>query len=69
MFLSGLYIALQRVLQLLLLPFRSTQSKDLEIIVLRHELAVLRRQVRLPVFRVADRVFLLMKLVPPPPTK
>ena len=57
-FLSVLYIALQRVLQLLLLGFRSTQSKDLEIIVLRHELAVLRRQVRRPVFRSADRVFL-----------
>jgi putative transposase len=57
-FLSVLYIALRRVLQLLLLLFRSTPSKDLEIIVLRHELAVLRRQVRRPVFRAADRVFL-----------
>jgi hypothetical protein len=35
-FLSVLYITLQRVLQLLLLLCRSTQSKDLEIIVLRH---------------------------------
>ena len=50
MFLSALYIALQRVLHLLFLLFRSTQSKDLEIIVLRHELAVLRRQVRLLCF-------------------
>jgi transposase InsO family protein len=57
-FLSVLYIALQCVLQLLLLLFRSTPSKDLEIIVLRHELAVLHRQVRRPVFRAADRVFL-----------
>jgi transposase InsO family protein len=57
-FLSVFYIALQRVLQLLLLLFRSTQSKDLEIIVLRHELAVLRRQVAHPLFRSADRVFL-----------
>jgi len=57
-FLSALYIALQRVLQLLWLLCRSTASKDLEIIVLRHEVAVLRRQVRRPVFRAADRVFL-----------
>jgi putative transposase len=57
-FLSAVYIALQRVLQLLWLLFRSTASKDLEIIVLRHEVAVLRRQVRRPVFRAADRVFL-----------
>jgi putative transposase len=58
MFVSVVYVALQRVLQLLLLRFRSTQSKDLEIIVLRHELTVLRRQVKRPVFRAADRVFL-----------
>jgi transposase InsO family protein len=57
-FLFVLYILLQRVLQLLLLLFRSTHSKDLEIIVLRHEVAVLRRQVRRPVFRAADRIFL-----------
>jgi len=56
--LSLLYIALQRVVQLLVLRFRSAPSKDLEIIVLRHELAVLRRQVRRPTFRAADRVFL-----------
>jgi transposase InsO family protein len=57
-FLSVFYIAIQRVLQLLLLLSRSTPSKDLEIIVLRHELAVLRRQIRRPVFRTCDRVFL-----------
>jgi hypothetical protein len=57
-FLFLLYIALQRVLQLLVLRFRSAQSKDLEMIVLRHELAVLRRQVRRPAFRATDRVFL-----------
>ena len=58
MILSALYVALQRALQLLLLRFRSTASKDLEIVVLRHQLAVLRRQVRQPAFRAADRVFL-----------
>ena len=58
MVLSVLYVAIQRVLQLLFLRFRSTPSKDLEIVVLRHQLAVLRRQVRRPAFRAADRVFL-----------
>jgi putative transposase len=56
--LSVLYVALQRILQFLLLRFRSTSSKDLEILVLRHQLAVLRRQVRRPAFRAADRVLL-----------
>jgi hypothetical protein len=56
--LSVLYVALQRVLQLLVLLFRSTPSKDLEIIVLRHQVAILRRHVRRPAFRAADRLFL-----------
>jgi putative transposase len=56
--LSVLYVALQRVLQLLFLWFRATRSKDLEIVVLRHQIAVLRRQVKRPAFRAADRVFL-----------
>ena len=58
MFLSLLYIAVQRILQLLLLRFQSMPSKDLEVIVLRHQSAVLRRQVPRPLFRPADRVFL-----------
>lgn len=58
MVLSVLYVSLQRGLQLLVLRFRSTASKDLEIIVLRHQLAVLRRQIRRPAFQAADRVFL-----------
>jgi len=56
--LSILYVAVQRVLQLLVLGFRAPASKELEIVVLRHEIAVLRRQVRRPAFRAADRVFL-----------
>jgi hypothetical protein len=53
-----IYVAVRRVLQLLFLRFRSSASKDLEIVVLRHQLAVLRRQVKRPVFRAGDRVFL-----------
>jgi len=56
--LSVVYVALQRALQLLSLRFRSTTSKDLEIVVLRHQVAVLRRQVGQPAFRAADGVFL-----------
>jgi len=56
--LSVLYVAFHRVLQLILLLFRSTEYKGLEIVVLRHELAVLRRRVKRPPLRAADRWFL-----------
>ena len=49
--LSVCYVALQRVLQLLFLLFRSPEFKELEIVVLRHELAVQRRQLQRPTFR------------------
>ena len=52
------YVALQRVLQLVCLRFRSTAFKDLEIVVLNHKLVVLRRQVQRPMIRSADRMFL-----------
>jgi putative transposase len=41
---SFLYLALRRVLELLVLCWRSTDAKEVEILVLRHQLAVLRRQ-------------------------
>ena len=58
MLLSVVYVALKGILQLVSLLFRSADSKELEIIVLRHELAILRRQVHRLTFRPADRWFL-----------
>jgi putative transposase len=55
---SVLYIALRRLLQLVALACRSEEFKELEIVVLRHELAILRRQVARPALRSADRTFL-----------
>ncbi|MGD0020301.1 MAG: integrase core domain-containing protein [Candidatus Limnocylindrales bacterium] len=55
---SLLYILTRRMLELVVLRFRSGRSKDLEIVVLRHELAILRRQVARPELSDADRVFL-----------
>jgi len=57
-FLSLVYLALRFVLQLLLLSVRSEEFKELEIVVLRHELAVVRRQVARPSVQPADRAFL-----------
>ena len=45
-------------LQPLVLSFRSEEFEDLEIVVLRHELAVVRRRVGRPHVRPADRAFL-----------
>jgi hypothetical protein len=39
---SFLYLALRRMIELVLLRARSSEYKELEIVVLRHQLAVLR---------------------------
>jgi putative transposase len=55
---SFVYLALCRLLQLVVLLFRSERSKELEILVLRHELTILRRQPRRAKLRPVDRAIL-----------
>jgi putative transposase len=66
MFWSLCHLVLRRLLQLAALRFRSEEFKELEIVVLRHELVVLHRQAARPELRPADRVFLAAasRLVP-----
>ena len=56
--LSFLYWAVRRLLELLVLFGRDGRAKEVEILVLRHELQVLRRQVVRPRPRAADRAVL-----------
>jgi putative transposase len=52
------YLMLCRSIQLLTRLARGDAAKDLEILVLRHQLAVLRRQVSRPKLEPADRALL-----------
>ena len=56
--LSFLYWAVSRVLELVVLCGRGERSKEVEILILRHELHVLRRQVARPRLGAADRAVL-----------
>jgi len=58
MALSFLYIAFIRVLELLRLRGGDTTDLAIEVVILRHEVAVLRRQVARPTLRPADRALL-----------
>jgi putative transposase len=55
------YLTLCRSIQLLVLLARGDAAKDFEILVLRHQLAVLRRQPPRPKLEPADRALLADK--------
>jgi transposase InsO family protein len=55
---SFVYLVACRLFALMVLRCRSSGSKELEILVLRHELSILRRQTKLPQLRQDDRVLL-----------
>jgi putative transposase len=55
---SFLYWSLRRLLELVVLRFRSEREKEIEILLLRHQLAVLERQLARPQLNPADRALL-----------
>ena len=66
--LSFLYLAFLRTLRLLRLGRRDDTDLAIEVVMLRHEVAVLRRQVDRPALRPRDRALLagLSRLIPRP---
>jgi hypothetical protein len=63
---SLVYLLLRQVLQMLSQLARDEGAKDVELLVLRHQVAVLRRQVHRPKLEPADRVVLaaLSRMLP-----
>ena len=61
------YLIFSQVLQWIALMARQSAAKDAELLVLRHEVAVLRRRVTRPRMDWADRALLagLVRLLPP----
>lgn len=66
MLVSLVYVVVCRLFALVLLLARGERSKELEILVLRHELSVLRRQVKRPRLEPGDRLLLaaLSRMLP-----
>jgi hypothetical protein len=64
---SFCYVGLRWLLQFIALCVQSKEFKELEIVVLRHELMILRRKTRRPAITAVDRVFLAAasRLLPP----
>ena len=56
MFVSFVYLVGCRLFALVLLLARGDRSKELELLVLRHELSILRRQARRPRLGESDRL-------------
>jgi len=63
---SFVYLAVGRIMELVLLCLRSSDAKEVEILVLRHELEILRRQHPRPRLEPKDRALLaaLSRLLP-----
>jgi putative transposase len=66
MIFSFAYLAFRALLGLLVRSRRGPEPKDIELMVLRHELGVLRRQVGRPALRLVDRAFLAASARPLP---